>query len=42
MGSTGAGALISFDEKELIRALSKHKFKEQILIGTALTSLKRQ
>jgi len=41
MGSTGAGALISFDEKkELIRALSKHKFKEQILIGTALTSLK--
>ena len=41
MGSTGAGALISLDEKkELIRALSKHKFKEQILIGTALTSLK--
>ena len=41
MGSTGAGALISLDEKkELIRVLSKHKFKEQILIGTALTSLK--
>ena len=40
-GSTGAGALISLDEKkEFIRALSKNKFKEQVLIGTALTSLK--
>ena len=41
MGSTGAGALISLDEKkEFIKALSKNKFKEQVLIGTALTSLK--
>ena len=41
MGSTGAGGLISLDEKkEFIKALSKNKFKEQVLIGTALTSLK--
>ncbi len=40
-GSTGAGALISLDEKkEFIKILSKKNFKEQILIGTALTSLK--
>ena len=40
-GSTGAGALIQLEEKkQFIEALSKHKFKEQILIGTALTSLK--
>lgn len=40
-GSTGMGALISLQEKkQFIEALSKYKFKEQILTGTASTSLK--